>query len=1138
MGKVFRLHTKGRISIEGWMESSHYTTQEIESIKDPAGASSLYKITSIPTPFANMDLVRNALMQLKDKKMPLDGKTIYHKTISDMLDVAQTFFFKHALRNKHKVEIITWKAKNELEILAKSSNSAHKTLGDTLRIYLQQDQETYNFDLLENIYIIEIDSFVVGGTSPATLFFPSPNNLYEKGLRIKFENDTLFDQEYYPLYKRSPDFIRILFAIFKKNDILLERDSTRLLWEYMQRCLEEEIRKNNSSLYTEIQSYTKETFDKNFDRLEANTEGDYIQPLRGVYLGRVKQQNIEQSASKSDFVIKPSLFPADDNKKLPLVLPTEQFNLPLTYINSFWNPETRVPYKDPQQDLNQRVLPGVAFKYPYLTVDDFLEPYLITLPYSFNTEHYFYENISQKTTEERKSYLLPLKPLFFEYFTLEDLDRNVQGDKKMFEIKEGVRNSVIVTLRIPIQKNEIITYERTYYELSNNQPDISETQNKGAILKTVFNLVLYPIFKLNTGEYRIQLIDNNKKTKDIELFLFKGTEKIKEDLFIKTQRMNKDDINPSIYYYIVPAEQSFDYLQVFLPSHNARGIIIPKFKSASALANRIHFAVDFGTTNTHIQYKFNDDPDKPLTYQDLVQNAAPLVAKNLTYKLELTEMDLIRSMHLFICNQDKETKQYTLPMRTAILQSDLVKESRINYALSDFNIAWTYHTKQHQYARTELYKTNLKWLSNEDPLNIQAKERFLEEIAIHLYVISAANRCGTHNVTLSWFYPSSMTSGQIRKLEEIWDEVAKKHLPNATIKSYPESYPPFYYYKSMNRIKGGSSNYVVSIDIGGGTTDVAIIQDVPKLLSSFNFAGGVIFGSGFHEQSSNRLTEYYHRRYTEIIKGEEYQQIRQILDDCKHKPAEFNSFLFKMGSLDKDFADNPALNYAKLLSNDSEFKIALLYFYTAIVYHIADLMKFKQLTRPTEIFFSGTASKSLNILSSERFLGEYTTELFKFFFPDTPSIKIVLEKDVPKELTCKGGLYIRDEMPDLREIKTQYSGIHENEQIKWEDIKNDGPIVEKYLSVIQKFHEVFKKLDEVLNFKDFFGIEYKTKNRFFKAMDEVTQQHYKDFIADGYKFRDKVDALETTRIMDEPAFFYPLVGVIQNWLNHEYREGE
>ena len=66
----------------------------------------------------------------------------------------------------------------------------------------------------------------------------------------------------------------------------------------------------------------------------------------------------------------------------------------------------------------------------------------------------------------------------------------------------------------------------------------------------------------------------------------------------------------------------------------------------------------------------------------------------------------------------------------------------------------------------------------------------------------------------------------------------------------PESIAPYYFYKTHpDRFKAAAST-VASIDIGGGTSDVAVFQENsarPTLLTSFRFAANSIFGDAYSD---------------------------------------------------------------------------------------------------------------------------------------------------------------------------------------------------------------------------------------------------------------------------------------------------
>lgn len=188
MGKIFRLHKGASDNIVDWGQmNGHMSDTFINTIADPAGENSKKQITSIPSPFARIDLVRTAFKSVYVSGKP-DGTGIYHRIVSDTLDIAEIFF--NAERLKNKIEIIAWNPglqvvngkitgidnNSDLGVLLTSTNSKHNLLGETLKLFLIQDSDSYNFKSLKNIYLINYINGpepinIIGGTSPSTLFF-------------------------------------------------------------------------------------------------------------------------------------------------------------------------------------------------------------------------------------------------------------------------------------------------------------------------------------------------------------------------------------------------------------------------------------------------------------------------------------------------------------------------------------------------------------------------------------------------------------------------------------------------------------------------------------------------------------------------------------------------------------------------------------------------------------------------------------------------------------------------------------------------------------------------------------------------------------------------------------------------------
>src|SRR5690606_28969516 len=169
--------------------------------------------TSVPSPFARMDLVRNAFSVVTRDN--IDGATDSHKLISDTFDIGQILF--NYDKHKSSLKIIAWNYKSDLIELINSSNSKHKHLGETLKLFLDQDTEKFNFDKTESIFMLEYNGVIIGGTSPRTLFFASPKS-HEINVNIRFGGDTMLDDDYLSLYKRESNYVKYIYALSKTEN--------------------------------------------------------------------------------------------------------------------------------------------------------------------------------------------------------------------------------------------------------------------------------------------------------------------------------------------------------------------------------------------------------------------------------------------------------------------------------------------------------------------------------------------------------------------------------------------------------------------------------------------------------------------------------------------------------------------------------------------------------------------------------------------------------------------------------------------------------------------------------------------------------------------------------------------------------
>ena len=148
MSKVFRLYKGGTDTYQGWNDSPSfpYNSASRDTIDDPDGASAKNEITSIPSPFARIDLVKTAFKEVCKRASKdlseLNGKTIFHKMVSDTLDVGEIFF--NIDKFKNKIEVITWDPFIAIHKLKSDGNNSHFYVADALEKYMSSDSQTYN----------------------------------------------------------------------------------------------------------------------------------------------------------------------------------------------------------------------------------------------------------------------------------------------------------------------------------------------------------------------------------------------------------------------------------------------------------------------------------------------------------------------------------------------------------------------------------------------------------------------------------------------------------------------------------------------------------------------------------------------------------------------------------------------------------------------------------------------------------------------------------------------------------------------------------------------------------------------------------------------------------------------------------
>lgn len=1090
---TFRLHNNGSNANTDWFSCQPYGANVISQIVAPNGATANTEITSIPSPFARIALVKSAFDEVV-KSGNLAGDTIYHKMVSDSLDVAEIFFNYEILKNKFK--IIVWNIQNDLASLRQT----HPQICDSLDVFLKQDAPVYHFDRMQHLYILvyvgsnrKSQMDVVGATSPASLFFTPANDLSYISNDVSFGQDHPFDGQFQPLHNRDPKFVEYLFT-FRAN--------------YGQ---------SFPADFPEVDKYLDATFSQlppDLQQTVANIPPNAIEKFNSLtagsntvdILGKPWHTKPLQPVKNSAFTIAGSFY---TGSVLPLVLPVEKGNTysGLFYVTDNWGTQNAAPYSDSTPWQNRK-LPFDATPHPYLTIGDFLEDTILAYPGSANTQGFFFGNFDHTS---QKSILLPLKPLFFEFFTVDQLINGINGTP-MLQISQINKEDISVNLTIPIAGGTI-SYTKNYY--SNAKPESS--RNRGAVkfvTDTNFGLAMLPMIQTGNPYYRIAILHDFNDNRRYHIECYEKGQRV--DSLQQTVRNKTDKTYPKTLVYSCDSDQ-IDCVQVCIGADS--GLAIPRFNNLQRNLSYT-FAVDFGTTNTYIEY--TDGQDSPAPFKD----------KQLAFwsEFDATVEQTLEADLVTVEIGDK----FAFPTRTALSEASDTDWKQQVIPMAQTNIPLVYgHRPTYRYNKVT---TDLKW--SNDTENVCRVKSYIENLMILMRNKVLHEGGVLDNTRIIWFYPGSMTIARRTIYQSVWNDAYRKYFggPAANICSTLESIAPYKYFSQQN----GAASRMVSIDIGGGTTDI-VITDGGRILytTSFRFAANSIFGDGYTQGGAlNGLVDYFIDEILATLNANNLSDLQNVLMSLRNtgRSDELASFFFSLRNDDKvkekKVSDN--LDWNRLLQQDNKFKVVFLLFYAAIIYHIAHIMHAKKLNPPRHIAFSGNGAKVISVLSPDvKILAGYAKDIFCRIYGlekyDSNGLDIILTGE-PKAATCKGGINMMQ--------AGNVGGIDAGEKLVLKVSENFfDPQVETYQSIDDKLKkdvvdEVEKFLEFTLKSNPSFSVDenFGIKQTLLDSCIEVCNKDLDTFLQNGINISLNENAPSTP--VAETLFFYPIIGMLHELCNH------
>ena len=1147
MAEQFRLNNiHGDDTVVDWQVpnmfgQTGYNVTAIGEIADPYEGDPSKNITSIPSPFARIDLVKTAFREVVASRN-LDGRTIYHKMVSQTLDVAEIFFNFDNLKNKF--EVIVWdKDKELLDTNGNPSKFATTNpLGKTLRVYLKSDampdatgNEPYNFSKMKRIYLLNYigkgkrELKIVGATSPATLFFSSANDWANELNSVTFGTIHPFSNTFVPLYERDFEFQKYLNAFEKVYGTNFMADfpevAEYLTMNYNQLPIDKrDVIDNFVADPNCLASYEKLT-------IVGATGTDILEILGKAFHKKPTHKNWE-----SDFEIKSTIYSGD---KTPLVLPVEAGSIyeHLQYTTASFGNTNKAPYFD-SKPLDSRRLPLVGDLYPYLTISDFLTDTIVCMPYEIDSDNFFDGNINYTNGN---SYLLPLKDTFFRFFSVKDLTEMTMNDnKEMFELEDGI-TGITVVLRIPI-KNGYIKYNRTYFKAGADANETKST-NDGVLLCNENNKIgkiglgIMPLIRFHESvkkHYRIAMFDKGRENAVLTCIEGNKTVEAKQVVRAKKDLAGRGCSHES---YIV--EDNFDRILVEM-GNVASGYIVPRFKIKEGNA-QFTFAVDFGTTNTHIEYCTNTNTNTSPVAFDIKAIERQLHKLHKLYSDPDIRMGFVQE---FIPDTIGDNDVYSFPMRTVFADHKNIKFDQNPMPLADGNIPFLY---EKDFTPTwNTVHTELKWDSGKDDKEKRKYDRLLEMNLETIFILMrnkvALNEGDLAATKVVWFYPACMTEVKVNQFKLNWIKAYEKYFGQNTnmVISISESKAPYIHFIENQ----DAAPEIVTIDIGGGTTDVFIVErEEDKMLLSFRFASNAIFGDGHNSNPSrNGFVLKYKKTFEDVLKNNNLQELFQALNQIEKqdKSSDIIAFLFSL--IGDKVKNNPELNFLQILMKDDRMRYVFIIFYASILYFIAKSMKAKGLMKPITLAFSGNGAHSLRIVSNsekdgdtEKFpmMERFAKLIFDGVYGDTTgTIKVMMEKN-PKTATCQGGIKRpqSQEYGTIDNIRTILVGNDfdnfSDKKLTYADIKPDiqDAVVKSVKNFLKFLFDLHIKNNDFLSSK--LGASSAIFNQVKEfCLGETGEQLLSVSMFKGLKNKRK-EVNDDTKL-EETLFFYPLVGMLHD----------
>lgn len=1088
--------------------------------------------TSIPTPFARLYLYDTAFNELNalehankghGYKIEPANATLYHHLVSECFDLLE---FIHEYGSDPRFTIHEWDVKTDTSLLGATDNQGVQIIDDEnygdqqkitneiadkhkrLATALRDAVLNTSLSTISKIYIFKWDNEIVGGTSPFTLVYTSPNwRRKMNAMKLRFYGslgNLLFPPidpttKVKSLTERSADFRVYMFALAQKyaNQFTSQSGPLKNLNQYIVNTINNYETQGAAitkalSEYKAMVNDLDNQFEARFKPLkDTSTEGNSNErPLiaDAVQAGGIRFFTKVMVADKeSAYIIQPTVdkLPVEKNKnrqdieianQLPLVLSTSKLGNNAKYwYKTPYDPATLPAL--PEGEYYERVLPGVAGnpQYPYLTESDFFEDSIMWLGYVIDKKRY------ATCFDGDCGFLLPLKPNFFKFFSVKDLPKMVRVIPEPFPFCP----KVTVTIDIPV-KGGTIRFSKTY---DRNKGQYVDFPQDGSFKLGIFPFYTYAgTAAADEDAYKVLLA----RMCDIDLKFYNNDFVTPLDNDVVKSRVRTEDGRNKTEYYTIGTHMGEDddkagtFTAIRVVKNGVGGMIVPKFAQAKVSDDKYVFCVDFGTANTNVAYA------KTIPYRTSSGNMEPRVThdniKTLEYDAGGYQMAMLNEegadgkagdLNKYIDSEFVPKAigkgEVKFPTRTiACTRSGNIDGTP--QLFGDANIA--FHTDKYGNIEGYRYQTELKWGQASRKLN----GAFFREL-LWLCKNKVAELGGNPVFDFYFTYPQTMSG--ISTMMRGWADAAKAIRTRANVFNVNvraangrrlhiyEGIAPWYRAISIPGADIFHNEDFLNIDIGGGSTDAIYItrpigngtgREMQGYSFSAKFAANDLWGDGVggDDDKTNGFLKFFEGLVLPGLNEEDKQEYEKYKTQATGS-SDIISYLF---SHPKKY------DFAEHLASDYKLRVPLLLHFAATIYYVARTIAIQQLALPKHISFSGMGSLYLKYLTDDT---EILSEIIKAIF-NFAGLKTVdregKEKSLtarftanPKKITAEGGLLmfnttrpgLSDKVVKSEELNFHlYDGEEEEEETVDMLVKDLPAYKDKTVAEVEKFLKIFE----------------------------------------------------------------------------------